>query len=122
MKPRHVLFTAVAGLLIAAYVTAEPGKPLSLQDRATIDAGAARLTSARLLRPYLRDPGSLSVGSAWKGRGVRYCGTASARNGFGGMTGQKRFMAGDHFAAVDDGSMYFAANWRKLCALEVVNE
>lgn len=70
------------------------------------------------VRTRLRDPSSATFSGEHVGRdGVFVCGTVNARNGFGGMSGGERFVAGSVAAVLEtDDAAGFAGLWSDVCA------
>lgn len=72
----------------------------------------------RDVRLHLRDPQSAIFGNATVSKTDQVCGYVNARNGFGGFTGQKPYIAGWAKNAVlfsDENPTAFAQLWEKHC-------
>ena len=73
------------------------------------------------IKARLRDPSSAEFTGVYVSRkaGVpAICGTVNSRNGFGGMSGPKRFVTGGATAVESDGTMdaaNFKQSWDMLC-------
>lgn len=88
------------------------------------DSGMTTGQAEDKVRALLRDPSSAEFTSVvrrppTKDSGAIVCGEVNARNGFGGMTGPKRFIAGS-FAMIEDDSgdtarKVFDGLWQKNC-------
>lgn len=98
---------------------------MSLGTKATkpVSAETARLNiqvaAQRAVRERLKDPSSAEFGEFRYVRGKAGCGTVNARNGFGGYTGEQRFI----YLGRDVGAMFerdfdrfkFDALWLESC-------
>lgn len=83
------------------------------------------------LRASLRDPDSVKFGHVWAGRmpsengepPLVACGYFNARNGFGGMTGMRRFISGRAgFVLTDEnGGAVLDVIWHQTCVLNREN-
>lgn len=87
------------------------------------DVSDARVVSDAfsLVRTRLKDPDSAIFGHTTRhlvsdGKNVA-CGTVNSKNGFGGYSGEKRFvyMYEQHSVSFDDGSPDFSTLWRLFC-------
>ena len=78
------------------------------------------------LEKSLKDPGSVEYGDVWAGKMIGStgestlvaCGYFNARNGFGGMTGMKRFVAGPGGPVLTDQaeiSGFLDVVWQQTC-------
>lgn len=67
------------------------------------------------IRALLRDPASAEF-SAVRRRGGAVCGMVNSRNGFGGMTGPRRFLAGSYVGIEPaEPDEHFEATWSRQC-------
>jgi len=75
-------------------------------------------TTRTLVTAMLREPASGKFGVVFHGRGKAVCGTINARNGFGGMTGQKAFvrLSGKMPMFEDAWNESFVNAWNRHCA------
>lgn len=92
-----------------------------------IQSGKERLESS------LKDPSSVEYGDVWVGRlrskdddkGILVaCGYFNARNGFGGMSGKNRFIAGSGGILLTDenpGGGVMDLMWKQACVNDRVN-
>jgi hypothetical protein len=83
-----------------------------------VEAEKYAATTRTLVTAMLKDPASGRFGIVFHGRGKSVCGTINARNGFGGMTGQKAFVrVGNALPMFEDSwNESFVTAWNKYCA------
>lgn len=118
---RNVTLTAVAALSLAACDGAN--SPAAHDALLVVKAQDA-------VRARLRDPGSATFDDTRVAQAMRLqtpdqaafpgeyvCGTVNARNGFGGLSGPQRFVAGSVAAVLEtDDPVMFSALWGEVCA------
>lgn len=91
-------------------------------DRQYKDLAYAELGKSEIVK-MLRDPDSAQFGDARVSRKQGppvICGTVNSRNGFGGMTGSKRFIAAPGVMSVIEGenmtASEFSGSWNQFCS------
>lgn len=117
---------AIVAIGIYANITSPPLPPKPREKRAaslpsTEPPDWQRIVYAqRKIKERLRDPGSAQFGEtrvSRKGGTPIVCGTVNSRNGFGGMTGNQRYMSGGAITALEEDATAAAMDdvWRQLC-------
>ena len=104
-KKALVAFGAVWGVIIVGAIAGQKGPvadaPKVASDDAplTTDDVTWKLVAERVVKERLRDPDSaefsnMQVSPPTEDRSAIICGYVNSKNGFGGMTGPQRFIAG----------------------------
>ncbi len=109
-----LVFAALAGLLLYWIADARSGP-----GSATSDV-QYKVAAETLIKNRLRDPSSAEFSSIEVQRVPGFapvvCGLVNSRNGFGGMSGPQRFIAGDEVLFGEDvPSRYMDDEWKRQC-------
>jgi hypothetical protein len=83
-----------------------------------LSTSAFNATHREAVLAVLRDPNSAIFGSSYIGKYGAGCGLVNARNGFGGMSGMRRYVVAGRITMIDDGKLAFEMTWNDLCKLK----
>lgn len=81
--------------------------------RATKEMAAAR--ARNLVPSVLKDPSSAEFGNVWGVSATVACGHVNAKNSFGALAGQERFIMEDDRVSFESGHGGFPRHWNAIC-------
>ena len=113
-QKRTTVILLVIVTLAVAYATSPRRSGSEISDT-RYKAAAEQLIKQRLRDPASAEFSALEVHRV-PGRATVVCGLVNSRNGFGGMSGPQRFIAGDQVLVGEDiPAAYMAEEWNRQC-------
>jgi hypothetical protein len=115
LKARIILGVIAIGL-VTIFISRCSGPSHKEPATYTFRAAAQELVKQRLGDPSSAEFTDINVMEGAPGRSTIVCGRVNARNGFGGMTGAKRFVVGSTVALeADVGTADMDQLWARFC-------
>lgn len=94
--------------------------PPTANETAKREEQQAIYSAEDIVKNAMRDPKSATFGDSFARRHdgiIAVCGSVSGQNGFGGMTGQRRFIVLGSVPIFEDGEPAFSELWSRNCVL-----
>ncbi|WP_157783429.1 hypothetical protein [Serratia plymuthica] len=117
MNKKFLIFIAVV-ILFLAFVFFYPKKKIDDTPVNTNTASSLVEIGQSAVLKSLKDPGSAKFGYSYQGKDrFTLCGTVNAKNGYGGYTGDTRFIYSleNGQLVFDDGNGGFSETWGSMC-------
>ncbi|EPZ7023491.1 hypothetical protein ACUNEO_20635 [Serratia sp. IR-2025] len=117
MNKKFLIFIAVV-ILFLAFVFFYPKKKVDDSPVNTDTSTSLVEIGQSAVLKNLKDPDSAKFGYSYQGKDkFTLCGTVNAKNGYGGYTGETRFIYSLEKGSLtfDDGNSEFSESWLNMC-------
>lgn len=117
MNKKFLVFIVVVIAFLVYVFTSKENKKDDTPVNTDTSSSLVEIGQSAVLKT-LKDPDSAKFGYAYQGKDkFTLCGAVNAKNGYGGYTGETRFIysLGNSNVTFDDGNQEFSETWISMC-------